>query len=98
LTVSTQEIMKISLTLVNWKKIKNNSRSWRKYQKSVNYSRRLCSRAEVGEESRMRRSYRTSSALRFSKVFSRHVDFMVQMGAPKREAWLDVQELKKNLI
>jgi soluble P-type ATPase len=34
------------------------------------------------------------SALRFSKVFSRHVDFMVQMGVPKREAWLAVQELK----
>jgi soluble P-type ATPase len=35
------------------------------------------------------------SALRFSKVFSRHVDFVVQMGVPKREAWLAVQELKK---
>ncbi|MDQ6666954.1 MAG: hypothetical protein M3Y53_01860 [Thermoproteota archaeon] len=34
------------------------------------------------------------SALRFSKVFSRHVGFMVQISVPKREAGLAVQELK----
>lgn len=35
------------------------------------------------------------SAVSFSNVFSRNVDFMVQMGVPKREAGLAVQELKK---
>ncbi len=46
----------------------------------------------------MRRSYCISSNRNFCSeifyVFSRHIDFMVQMGVPKREAWLAVQELK----
>jgi hypothetical protein len=104
LTVSTQEITKISLDLVNWKKIPSDSiihvvgRNIKKVLITVDVSAAELMLARSLECDAVIAHYPTGIfALRFSKVISRHVDFMVQMGVPKREAWLAVQELKKNL-
>jgi len=94
--------MKISLDLVNWKKIPSDSiihvagRNIKKVLITVDVSAaELMLARSLGCDAVIAHHPIGISALRFSKVFSRHVDFMVQMGVPKREAWLAVQELKK---
>lgn len=102
MTVSTQEIMKIGLDLVNWKKIPSDSnihvprRNIKKVLITVDVSAaELMLARSLGCDAVIAHHPIGISALSFSKVFSRHVDFMVQMGVPKREAGLAVQELKK---
>jgi len=94
--------MKISLDLVNWKKIPSDviiqvaGRNIKKVLITVDVSAAepMLARS-LGCDAVISHHPIGISALRFSKVFSRHVDFMVQRGVPKREAGLAVQELKK---
>lgn len=88
MTVSTQEILKIGLDLVKWKRIPSDS--------SIHVPGRNIKKVLITVDVPAAAHHPIGiSALSFSMVFNRHVDFMVQMGVPKGEAGLAVQELKK---
>jgi hypothetical protein len=94
--------MKIGLDLVNWKRVPSDSTihvagtNIKKVLITVDVSAAdLLLAKTLGCDAVIAHHPLGISALTFSKVFSRHVEFMTQEGVPKRKAWSAVQELKK---
>jgi putative NIF3 family GTP cyclohydrolase 1 type 2 len=94
--------MKIGLDLVNWRRVPSDSiihvtgRNIKKVLIKVDVSAAdLLLARLLGCDAVIAHHPIGISARSFSKVFSRHVEFMIQEGVPKYKALSAVQELKK---